>query len=240
MLFDLRSRGRRRVIKTVYLFLAVLIGVGLIGFGVGTGGNFGGLFSAAANGGGGSGTGDITAERTLTRAERAAKASPNSASAWANAGQAAYEVATLPSHYNSSAGFNKAGHAALDKLEVAWTNYLRLLPAHPSLTFAEQVAAAFAPPPAGVGGYSTAESAQEVVVQLQPNSYIQYEYLAYYAYYAKDTRNGDIAAAKAVALAPKAQRKSVKSTLASIRSSQVGATGASGATGATAAVGATG
>ena len=81
MLFDLRSRGRRRVIKTVYLFLAILIGVGLIGFGVGTGGNFGGLFSAAANGGGGSGTGNITAERALTKAERAAKASPNSAAA---------------------------------------------------------------------------------------------------------------------------------------------------------------
>ena len=52
MLFDLRSPGRRRLIKTVYLFLAILIGVGLIGFGVGTGGNFGGLFSAAASGSG--------------------------------------------------------------------------------------------------------------------------------------------------------------------------------------------
>ncbi|HEY5389731.1 MAG TPA: hypothetical protein VIJ83_04185 [Solirubrobacteraceae bacterium] len=237
MLFDLRSRGRRRVIKTVYLFLAILIGVGLIGFGVGTGGNFGGLFSAAANGGGGSGTGNITAARRLARAERAAKASPSSASAWANAGEAAYNVATLPTNYSSSVGFTPAGHTALNKLKVAWTNYLRLLPQTPSLTFAEQVAAAFAPPPAGVGDYPTAESAQEVVVQLQPNSYVQYEYLAYYAYYAKDIRNGDIAAAKAVALAPKAQKKSVRSTLASIRSSQVGATGA---TGATAAVGATG
>jgi len=233
MLFDLRSRGRRRVIKTVYLFLAILIGVGLIGFGVGTGGNFGGLFSAAANGGGGSGTGNLTAERALTRAERAAKASPNSASAWASAGEAAYNVATLPSNYNSSDGFTTPGHAALDKLKVAWTNYLRVLPQQPNLTFAQQVSAAFAPPPAGVGDYPTAESAQEVVVQLQPNSYVQYEYLAYYAYYAKDIHDGDIAAAKAVALAPKSQRKSVQSTLASIRSGQVGATGASGATGAT-------
>ena len=40
--------------------------------------------------------------------------------------------------------------------------------------------------------HPTAENAQEVVVQLQPNSYVQYEYLAYYAYYAKDIRNGDI------------------------------------------------
>jgi hypothetical protein len=237
MLFDLRSPGRRRVIKTVYLFLALLIGVGLIGFGVGTGGNFGGLFSAAANGGGGSGTGNVTAQRALKKAEKAAKASPNSASAWANAGQKAFEVATLPNNYDSSVGFTQNGHVALDKLKVAWTNYLRLLPNQPNLTFAEDVASAFSPAPAGVGDYPTAESAQEVVVQLQPNSYVQYEYLAYYAYYAKDIHNGDLAAAKAVALAPKNQRKSVKSTLASIRTGQVGATGASGAT---AAVGATG
>ncbi|HLW94509.1 MAG TPA: hypothetical protein VKS25_03940 [Solirubrobacteraceae bacterium] len=240
MLFDLRSPGRRRAVKTVYLFLALLIGGGLIFFGVGTGGNFGGLLSAAGNGGGGSGTGDITAEHALARAERAAKASPNSASAWASAGEDAYNVATLPSHYNSSVGFNAGGHAALNKLEVAWTNYLRLLPANPSLTFAQQVASAFSPPPTGVGGYTTAESAQEVVVQLQPNSYVQYEYLAYYAYYAKDIHNGDLATAKAIALAPKSQQKTVKSTLASIRSSQVGATGASGATGSTGATGATG
>ena len=55
MLFDLRSRRRRRVVKTVYLFLALLIGLGLVGFGVGTGGNFGGIFNAG-NGGGGSAT----------------------------------------------------------------------------------------------------------------------------------------------------------------------------------------
>ena len=42
MLFDLRSPRRRRVIKVVYVFLAVLIGGGLIFFGVGNGSNFGG------------------------------------------------------------------------------------------------------------------------------------------------------------------------------------------------------
>ena len=45
MLFDLRSPHRRRVIKVVYVFLALLIGGGLIFFGVGTGNNSGGLLS---------------------------------------------------------------------------------------------------------------------------------------------------------------------------------------------------
>ena len=51
MLFDLRSPHRRRVIKTVYVFLALLIGVGLVGFGVGTGTNLN-PFSSAGGGGG--------------------------------------------------------------------------------------------------------------------------------------------------------------------------------------------
>ena len=47
MLFDLRGRGRRRAVR--YLRgLAVLIGVGLVGFGVGGGlGGGGGLLNAA-------------------------------------------------------------------------------------------------------------------------------------------------------------------------------------------------
>jgi hypothetical protein len=239
MLFDLRSPGRRRAIKTVYLFLALLIGLGLIGFGVGTGGNFGGLFSAAANGGGGSGTGNVTIERALTKAERKANASP-SAATWLAVGEAAYAVATLPSNYDSSVGFTAPGHKALDKLKIAWNNYLNLLPKQPNETFAQEVVSAFSPAPTGVGDYPTAETAQEIVVQLHPNSYVQYEYLAYYAYYAKDINNGDLAAARALALAPKGQKKSVQSSLTSLRTSLVGATGASGATGVTASTGATG
>ena len=34
MLFDLRARGRRRAIKVIYLFLAVLMGGGLVFFGL--------------------------------------------------------------------------------------------------------------------------------------------------------------------------------------------------------------
>src|SRR5450755_3474210 len=113
MLFDLRSPGRRRLIKTVYLFLAILIGVGLIGFGVGTGGNFGGRFSAAASGGGGTGSGGIKLGQALAKAEKQAKASPNSAAAWVKVGEDAYQLAVLPGNYLSTAGYTTGGHAAL-------------------------------------------------------------------------------------------------------------------------------
>ena len=40
MLFDLRGRGRRRMVRLIYTGLALLMGVGLVGFGIG--GGFGG------------------------------------------------------------------------------------------------------------------------------------------------------------------------------------------------------
>jgi hypothetical protein len=232
MLFDLRSPGRRRLIKTVYLFLAILIGVGLIGFGVGTGGNFGGLFSAAANGGGSAGAGGVKIQKQLTKAQKQAKASPNSPVAWLKVGKAAYQLAVLPGNYLSGSGYTSGGHAALNKLKVAWNHYLELAPAKYNLTFAQEVAAGFAPPPNGVGDYQTAESAQGIIAELKPTA-TQYEFLAYYAYLAKDFNGGDIAATKALSLTPKKQRNSLAQTLAGIRAQASGATGATGATGST-------
>ena len=43
MLFDLRGRGRRRLVQVIYIGLAGLIGLGLIGFGIGGGFGGGGL-----------------------------------------------------------------------------------------------------------------------------------------------------------------------------------------------------
>ena len=48
MLFDLRGRHRRRAVKVIYVGLALLIGVGLIGFGIGGGLGGGGLLNAAS------------------------------------------------------------------------------------------------------------------------------------------------------------------------------------------------
>ena len=43
MLFDLRGKGRRRAVRVIYIGLALLMGVGLVGFGIGGGFGGGGL-----------------------------------------------------------------------------------------------------------------------------------------------------------------------------------------------------
>ena len=45
MLFDLRGRGRRRTVQVIYLSLAILMGGGLVLFGIG-GATSGGLIDA--------------------------------------------------------------------------------------------------------------------------------------------------------------------------------------------------
>src|SRR4051812_50141901 len=90
MLFDLRGKGRRRTVQVIYLGLAILMGGGLVLFGIG-GTTSGGLFDAInGNGGSGGGTSDATAaiERTATTAQAATGADPKDAPAWARLVQA--------------------------------------------------------------------------------------------------------------------------------------------------------
>jgi hypothetical protein len=252
MLFDLRSPHRRRVIKVVYVFLAVLIGGGLIFFGIGNGSNFGGLLTAAG-GGGGTAVGQKQYVKALATAEKQANASPNKASLWLKVGEAAYTLATLPSNYLSTSGFTEAGHVALNEMRTAWNRYLPLAAANPNSFFAQEVVAAFGSPPSGVGDYKTAGTAQLVVTADQPNT-SNYEELAYYAWLARDYSQGDLAAAKARSIAGKANVSQVDTTLeemeaaaastigvSSIPGAIPAATGATGATGAASgATGATG
>ena len=235
MLFDLRSRRRRRVVKGVYVFLALLIGVGLVGFGVGTGGNFGGLFSAAGNGGG-SATGTVAAQKALNKAKRQAAAHPHQAAAWAAVAHAAYTLSQA--YYVTSQGYTKDGFPVLAELQSAWNRYLAALPARPDTTLASEVASAFGVAPSGIEKYATAESAQELVAEASP-TYSEYADLAYYAYYAHEYARGDLAAARAVALAPKNLKAQVRPARAGDSAEAHGKTGAPTAAGATSSGGAT-
>jgi hypothetical protein len=177
----------------------------------GTGSTFGGLFHSAG-GGGGSGAAAARIEKALTTAQTRAREHPNDPAVWAAVGRAAYDVSQLPDHYVTNQGYTKDGFQTLAVLENAWKRYLAVLPSKPDATLAAEVTAAFGPAPTGIQRWAVAEAAQELVVESRP-TYTEYANLAFFAYQAHDKGRGDLAASRAIALAPKGERKQLKAQL---------------------------
>ena len=75
MLFDLRGRGRRRTVQVIYLALAILMGGGLVLFGIG-GGTNGGLFDAIGGSGGNSTNVDAVFQKRLDTYEARPQGQP--------------------------------------------------------------------------------------------------------------------------------------------------------------------
>src|SRR5436305_14787563 len=101
MLFDLRSRGRRRTVQAVYLTLALLMGGGLVLFGVGAGNGFGGILNAFT-GGGSSGAQKQVVSQQEKAALRATRLNPENAAAWASLVQARWTSAGQGSNYDTA------------------------------------------------------------------------------------------------------------------------------------------
>jgi hypothetical protein len=220
MLFDLRARGRRRAIKVIYLSLAILMGGGLVFFGIG-GNVSGGLFDAFREDGGGGTDGSL--ERNVDRAEDRVQANPRDANGWAALARARYQLAGLGENYNQETGqFTEGGRKALREVEQAWDRYMALDPPKPNDEVASLMVQAFGP--AGLNKADKAVAAQEIVVDARPESTGLYSTLAVLAYAAGQTRKGDLAADKAVELAPKDDRSVLREQLEQAK--QQGAAGA--------------
>jgi hypothetical protein len=206
MLFDLRSRGRRRTVQAVYLGLAVLMGGGLVLFGVGTGSGLGGLLNAFTGGSGNQQTAVVSQQEKTALA--AVKRSPDSAGAWGSLLTARYENANSSGFNSSTSTYTAAGKKELANAIQDWQHYLTLVKT-PDANLATLAARAYAT----LSDYSGAASAWEIESQATPNEIKGYECLAVSAYAAKQTRKGDLAAAKALSLTPKAQRATLKTQM---------------------------
>src|SRR5881227_1654315 len=122
MLFDLRSRGRRRTVQAVYLGLAIILGGGLVLFGVGTGTGGGGLLNAF---GGGSSNQKQVISSDEKNALSAIKLHPNDPNAWASLVQARWTSAGQGNNFNSGTNtFTAAGKKELRATAQAWQKYL--------------------------------------------------------------------------------------------------------------------
>jgi hypothetical protein len=201
MLFDLRGRGRRRTIQGVYLGLALLMGGGLVLFGVGTGTGGGGLLNAFS--GNGSNNQNQVVSQQEQSALKAVKLNPSSPSAWASLLQARWSAANQGTTTSTATATKELTGAT-----QAWQRYLQL-----TKTPDPNVAVLAARSYALLKNYSGEASIWELYTVANPTQAKGFECLALSAYAAKQTRKGDLAATKFLTLVPKAQRPLLKTQI---------------------------
>jgi hypothetical protein len=225
MLFDLRGRGRRRTIQIIYASLALLMGGGLIFFGIG-GNTSGGLFDAFN--GNSSTSADKTLQKRLDALQARAQRNPSNERAWAELARTRFSIATSGENYNQTTqAYTDKGKAELRRASAAWQRYLALDPKTPDAAVANQMVLAYGP--SGLAQYKQAVQAMEIVIDERDATSALYAQLAILAHAAKQTRKSDLAKQKAMELAPKAQRAQVKTQIEAAQSQLDGGAGASGA-----------
>jgi hypothetical protein len=218
VLFDLRGRGRRRTVQGIYLSLAILMGGGLVLFGVG-GNVSGGLLDALKNNP--SSTSSDVFQKRLVAAEKLTVSQPANAQAWANVVKLRFQVAgTGDSYDNTTGAFTDKGKGELQRVDQAWNRYLELNPKKLDTTAATYMVQAYAP-----GALNKSDKlvrAYEVVIDgTAKPTYDQYRNLAIYSYVAGQSRKGDLASEKAIELAPKDQRSVVKQQIEAQKSEAI-------------------
>jgi hypothetical protein len=203
VLFDLRGR-RRRAVQATYLLLAVLLGGGLVLFGIG-GEVSGGLFNAFSDGSGGGNGNSVIQDRIEKQEERLA-AQPDNEALLQSLVRDYYGLATSQQQ-SGSTEFPDDAKDDLRKAAGYWERYVDTVSENPSPN-----TALFALRVYDVGALNRPGEAQKAaaIIARKQNDSASYLQLVSYAALAKDTRTADLAAQKAIDLAPKGQEKEVK------------------------------
>jgi hypothetical protein len=216
MLFDLRSRGRRRTMQVVYIGLAVLMASGLVLFGVGTGSSGGGLLGGLS-GSSSSNNQSSAVGSAAKKAQTVADKSPGDPTAWANLIQARWEDAE--SAGATSTGFTSLGKQQLTLATQAWERYSSLV-SKPDVTTATYAARAYS----YLGNYSQEAHIWDVITSESPSA-TGYKCLALSAYAAKNTGLAELAKAKLLPQVAKSQRSTISSELESASTDPTAAQG---------------
>lgn|ERR1035437_3429440 len=216
MLFDLRGRGRRRTVRIIYIGLALLMGVGLVGFGVGGGFGGGGILNAASNN---EGANSASFASQIKKYRKITQTQPKNVAAWEHLTEAQLHEAGGEA-YMSSTGITTKGKELFSEAAQSWTSYLALNPPKPSSKLAQLMVTVYGEE--GLKQPAEAVQVLQIVVAARPTSAALYAALAEYAYKAHNERVGDLAAEKAVTLAPSTDRTRVKNELAEVKKNPSG------------------
>jgi hypothetical protein len=211
MLFDLQGR-RRRVIQGVYLMLALLMGGGLVLFGIGSDQGQGGLVDAFTGSGSNQSSGDSQISDRVEQAEERLRANPRDEAALAAVVRGRYQLATAKTGADSTS-FPPEAQADLQAASRAWDRYLALKPARPNDSLAGLMLQAYSE--FGLRRPDKATEAAEIVAMARPSS-SSWLGVAQYATLAGDEEKADAAGRRATRLASGDQRKAVRQQLAAL------------------------
>lgn len=205
MLFDLQGR-RKSVIKVIYLGLAILMGGGLVLFGIG--GEVQGGFMDAFSGGGGDGQ----AKKDVEAASKRVVANPKDEKALEELINARFSYATTD--YDEDAQkFGENGNEQLKFLINDWKKYVKLADEPDLTTAGAAVNAYIGIVPQDLVG---ATEAQTIVARLQPDAG-NYLALMRIALSAGKSMIADASEAKALELATPDEKKDVEREIKQLR-----------------------
>jgi hypothetical protein len=221
MLFDLQGK-RRRAVQATYLTLAVLMGGGLVLFGIG-GEVSGGLFDAFSDRQGG-GDGNSAIEKRVEANEKRAKASPRAEAPRKALVRDLYQLAVAGAGQDGR--FKGDARRDLAAAAANWEAYLGLEPEKPDPSLARVALQIY--DPAALNKPKEAQRAARLIAEAEndTNAYLN---LVQYAALAGDMRTADLAGQKAVDLAPKAERKEVEQQVEQLKTPQTAAGAQGGA-----------
>jgi hypothetical protein len=227
MLFDLRGRGRRRTVQVIYVGLALLFGIGFIGFGVGVGSGGGGILNALT---GESGAPKASFAGQVKKYQKLVAEQPKSPSAWEGLINAQLHEAGGESS-TSNGKLTNQGKELFSDVAQSWNSYLALNPPKPNPKLAKEMLRVF--DEEGLNQPASEVQVLQIVVASEPQSAALFGQLAEYAYKAHNERQGDLAAEKAVSLAPASERTRLKKELAELKKSAASSTSTSTSTAST-------
>jgi tetratricopeptide (TPR) repeat protein len=213
MLFDLRGRGRRRFVQAIYLSLAILMGGGLVLFGVG-GATSGGLLDAFKSDSGTQSVSD-TFKKRIAAAEAGVKTQPENPKAWAELTRVRYQQALTGNGFDQATStFTPEGKVQLQAASNTWDKYLSLTE-KPDDTVASLMVQAYSQ--YGLNEPDKAVTAMEILIDRRQATGPLYVQLAALAYQAGQTRKAELASKKAIELTPKDNLEQIKAQLQAAR-----------------------
>jgi hypothetical protein len=218
MLFDTRGRHRRRIVRVIYIGLALIFLLGFVGLGVGGGFGSGGIFSAFTKEEGGGGGGGYSSQ--ITKYRKLAKTQPSDVSAWENLAKNLVHEAGQEKFQTSTGTPTSQGKTLFREAAQAWSSYIALNPPKPNAELAQLMESVYGE--TGLNEPAKEVEILQIAVAARPTDAALFATLAEYAYKAHNVGVGDLASEKAVALSPAADRARVKGELAEVKANPSG------------------